>query len=119
MVNATAGMMAVKNKIMGTNYYTKTEKCSKCGHQPEGIHLGKSSAGWRFSFQYNGGVFYKNIRQMKNWLKDKKIEDEYGAEISYDKFWEMVRVKQMFAEKELPEKVIKIDGYNFFNYEFS
>ena len=28
---------------MGTNYYTKNNRCTACGHKPEGIHLGKSS----------------------------------------------------------------------------
>ena len=43
---------------MGTNYYTKINNCDKCGRYDK-IHLGKSSAGWQFYFQYNGGKYYK------------------------------------------------------------
>jgi len=115
---------------MGTNYYTQNELCKTCGHQPEGIHLGKSSYGWQFSFQYNGGQYYKNVDEMRDWLKDKKIENEYGAEISNDKFWEMVETKQNNPENlshyhECAKKYGKreyellIDGYSFTNREFS
>jgi hypothetical protein len=39
---------------MGTNYYVQTDSCLQaCEHcsASERIHLGKSSIGWRFSFQ--------------------------------------------------------------------
>lgn len=102
---------------MGTNYYVKTETCPTCGHKPEEIHLGKSSIGWTFSFQYNGGNFYKNVQEMKEWLKDKKIEDEYGRDISHDDFWKMVKRKQKEKNchaRDYPGGTeMLIDGYSF------
>lgn len=116
---------------MGTNYYLKTEKCETCGHKEEGLHLGKSSMGWQFSFQYNGGQYYKNVEEMKEWLKDKKIENEYGEEVSYAEFWEMIENKQKPDFKNHAEEVSKtnpsyargiefiINGYSFTDTSFS
>jgi len=108
---------------MGTNYYIKTNKCKECGNHPEGIHLGKSSFGWKFSFQYNGGEYYKNIKEMKDWLKDKKIEDEYGGELTPRQFWNMVEHKQKekmaHAEQICSKYDFMIDGYSFSDVEFS
>lgn len=111
---------------MGTNYYVQTERCDKCGRHDDDIHLGKSSAGWQFSFQYNGGKYYKNVREMKKWLKDKIIKDEYGETISTIDFWKMVKAKQTpnnlnhaarYASEHQGNMVI--DGYSFTDCEFS
>lgn len=114
---------------MGMNYYTRTKKCPTCENKPEGIHLGKSSAGWQFSFQYNGGQYYKNVEEMRAWLADKEIEDEYGEPVSHEKFWEMVEEKQKTAKlnhakmmhKDYPshEGEYVIDGYSFSDCTFS
>ena len=110
---------------MGTNYYVKTNKCETCGHKLEGIHLGKSSGGWQFSFQYNGGKFYKNVEEMKEWLKDKEIENEYGEVITQKAFWNMIEDKQKeklnHAEyvKERENINFIINGYSFSDYQFS
>ena len=105
---------------MGTNFYTKLNYCDKC-HRGDEIHLGKSSMGWQFSFQYNGGEYYKNVEEMKEWLKDKTIIDECGDIIEYKQFWEMVAVKQeKFTNshaEQFGDKVI--DGYSFTDSEFS
>jgi hypothetical protein len=113
---------------MGTNYYTKQKRCKSCGHKPAGIHLGKSSIGWHFSFQYNGGIYYKNVKEMKAWLAHKKIVDEYGEDILHADFWAMVKNKQKDGYKNHAQDAIKnrkskhdfvIDGYSFTNTEFS
>jgi len=108
---------------MGTNYYINQEKCSHCGHEPKRIHLGKSSFGWQFSFQYNGGKYYKNVDEMTVWLRDKTIIDEYGQEITQDDFWKMVQSKQgekLSHAKEHPSDVdFVIDGFSFSDCEFS
>lgn len=113
---------------MGTNYYTKTKTCSTCGHKPEGIHLGKSSAGWQFCFQYNGGKYYKNFKEMKDWLRDKEIEDEYGATLSSDDFFLMVKGEQKRKlnhftyckehHPEIMEHEYLINGYSFSDVDF-
>lgn len=108
---------------MGTNYYTTLNNCDKCARYDQ-IHLGKSSGGWQFSFQYNGGKFYKNIPEMKKWLKGKEIKDEYDDIISYKDFWKMVEEKQ----KEINNHALSfashgseqvIGGYSFSDCEFS
>ncbi len=114
---------------MGTNYYVKKDTCDTCGRHEE-IHLGKSSWGWQFSFQYNGGQFYKNIREMKKWLKDKRIKNEYNEEVTYEEFWKMVKDKQIkknlnhaaYCHKEYPyskDTNFIINGYSFTDGWFS
>lgn len=115
---------------MGTNYYTPREKCPTCGHKPEDIHLGKSSMGWQFSFQYNGGQYYKTVGEMRIWLADKKIVDEYGGEVLHEEFWKMVEEKQRNPENKnhAAEAIVSeqssydeyvIEGYSFTNAQFS
>ncbi len=103
---------------MGTNYYVKTDTCPSCGHKPEGIHLGKSSHGWKFAFRLNG-EYYKNIRQLRKWLKDKKIENEYGEEVEANVFWNMVKSKQKITDPSDDDISVIIDGYKFIDREFS
>jgi len=114
---------------MGTNYYAKKEPCPTCGHAPESIHLGKSSMGWQFSFQYNGGRYYKNVEEMREWLKDKSIFDEYGEKLSHEEFWKIVAAKQKPEFKNHAQQCRKeksfgylremvIDGYSFTDANF-
>ena len=109
---------------MGTNYYTKdrTNECKCCGRGVEEIHLGKSSGGWQFSFQYNDGKYYKNVEEMKKWLKDKVIEDEYEEVVTSEEFFDMINEKQTeennHANTYKDDKNIVIDGYSFTNCEF-
>ena len=114
---------------MGTNYYTRENECNHCGRFDE-IHLGKSSMGWQFSFQYNGGQYYKNVEEMKEWTKGKTIKNEYGELVKYDNFWQMVAEKQndrnsnhaKYCLKEYPgseSHEYVIDGYSFSDCEFS
>ena len=68
---------------------------------------------------------------MKEWLKGKKIKDEYGDDVSYDDFWKMVAAKQTKENLNHAEYVYKtkphymadsehvIDGYSFSDCEFS
>ena len=111
---------------MGCNFYLKTASCNTCGNKPQGLHLGKSSYGWAFHFQYNGGQFYKNVEEMKEWLKDKEIENEYGESVTHEEFWKMVYEKQKDLEHSMKEGIKKygeqygfiIDGYIFSDHEF-
>jgi len=105
---------------MGTNYYVKFDTCPTCGKAENSIHLGKSSYGWRFMFQYNEGRFYKNINEMKEWLADKKIVNEYGDRVLKSDFWTMVKAKQ----EDMPHGGTDIDlkeikEYDFYDREFS
>lgn len=104
---------------MGTNYYVKLDVCKSCGRPIDTIHLGKSSAGWKFMFQCNNN-FYKDIKSLKEWLKSKVIENEYGEKISKKDFWNMVKIKQKEkAAGGTEHGLIIIDGYDFYDREFS
>lgn len=100
------------------------------------IHIGKSSCGWKFLFNYNHFKFYEPTKEsINNFLssEDVTIYDEYGDKISVDKFWEMVDLKKggidnkeyyskyeetfpyMMLEESIPSELIK---YNAECYEF-
>lgn len=110
---------------MGTNYYARINICKECKRPEQEIHLGKNSFGWTFSFQYNEGQYYKNVKEMAEWLKDKRIFDEYGDECSADAFWKMVSAKQedngnrRHAKEHASPHDFFIDGYSFSDIEFS
>jgi hypothetical protein len=78
---------------MGCNYYLRQPPCRCCGQQEEGAHIGKSSIGWRFTF--NGSI-HNTIDKWREMIAspDVCIYDEYGENISKQKFWEMVEAKQ-------------------------
>lgn len=67
---------------MGTNYYVKSSPCACCGHTPEALHIGKSSAGWTFALHVHPELGLNSLDDWKTYLSDKGIEDEYGQEIS-------------------------------------
>ena len=94
---------------MGVNYYFKIkEKRQKeienfltdlekklIGFNTE-IHIGKSSAGWTFSFQET--PFYKSYKELLKFYEDNKnsieIVDEYGDKIDIDYFKKLVEDKK-------------------------
>lgn len=67
---------------MGTNYYVRTPGCEKaCEHcsQSQLVHLGKTSAGWRFLFQADPE--WPREEALARWRQRAAtgpIEDEYG-----------------------------------------
>lgn len=108
---------------MGTNYYANIEICPTCKRPKEEVHLGKNSYGWTFALQANGFRYYKDWEEMKEWLKGKKIKDEYGKTVSLRSFIAMVESKK---DIEAPEDVnypadmgIKVGSYTFHDCEFS
>lgn len=118
---------------MGTNYYVKTETCDHCGHKPEGLHIGKSSAGWQFLFQRIEEPLLHTMQAWKTFLEGKEIVDEYGRTILPDNFWSLVESKQdglnaktatleqygaPLAERHRYE-YSDPDGYRFMRTEFS
>jgi hypothetical protein len=106
---------------VGTNYYAKFKVCCKCGRS-EQLHLGKSSAGWTFLLQANHFEYYKTWPEMKRWLKDKVIENEYGDPVSRADFVRQVEGKQKNPElwkhgkndsQNIPADFAKEDPYGF------
>jgi hypothetical protein len=85
---------------MGTNFYLAKRPCKECGLEPEEIHLGKRSGGWRFLVQghiWNEalGSEIRSCKEMiavaramceKGWL----IRDEYGEEYAVQEFKEVL-----------------------------
>jgi hypothetical protein len=75
---------------MGTNYYVKTKACECCGHKEKDIHIGKSSMGWKFSFN----IRFKTAREWFGFLADKVIHDEYGDTITLEELKDKVKKLQ-------------------------
>mgnify|MGYP006278320635 CR=1 FL=1 len=75
---------------MGTNYYVAENLCECCERYDRGMHIGKSSYGWAFSF--HGTKELNSWKAWKEYLKDKKIVGDYDDFIEYDKFVELIEV---------------------------
>lgn len=81
---------------MGTNYYHEAERlCPHCNNETGGgeqTHIGKSSAGWSFSFHGTD-----DIKSYQDWLNvfalGGKILDEYGKYYSVGDFMTLVNNK--------------------------
>jgi hypothetical protein len=105
---------------VGTNYYHRFNECSCCGRYDE-RHIGKSSAGWTFSFQA-----YQDVNSFDEWkerLKEGKIVDEYGVELTLEEFVEMVKSKQTNGKNHAitypnDDNFVDKDGYSFSNRDF-
>ena len=57
------------------------------------IHICKRSAGWQICFDHNNGMYWTPSRKsLEEWTSNPGygICDEYGEELTYDEFWEMV-----------------------------
>lgn len=85
---------------MGTNYYLETDICTHCSRYKDRLHIGKSSAGWTFSFhgyrQCDGdNIEILSVKKWEELTSDTKsrIVDEYGEEIQRNDFWGMVNGK--------------------------
>lgn len=102
---------------MGTNYYAvKNGPSINIG----ALHIGKSSAGWKFNFQgYQDELNIKSIEDWKEYLKDKYIVDEYDRQISYEDFFKLVEEKQKEDNPDNFKYTANIDGYRFTFNDFS
>ncbi len=78
---------------MGTNFYLKSKRCDECGHVPDPMHIGKSSAGWKFCFEAS------RFETKKDWFafleeNQEYILDEYDEKVSLEDFKKMVEIKK-------------------------
>jgi hypothetical protein len=82
---------------MGTNYYAHLDVCKTCGSSEEVVHLGKSSAGWRFLFNFHAGRYYKDYPELLNFLDSEVdiIKTEYGEEVEINTFLALVLRKSI------------------------
>lgn len=120
---------------MGKNYYGKqiptAEHLNKIAQQVlqgelgvvktmlesfEPIHIGKSSAGWRFLFDGNNQE-WKTIQEFKDWIANYEIYDEYGGKYTQEEFWIEVEAKQLAptstSKSRNPYWYIVVDNYEF------
>lgn len=78
---------------MGTSYYTEEPACeAACEHCSERreLHIGKSSAGWKFGFQGHPDLGLTSWAAWQQFLADKPITDEYGRTLTLDEFRKVV-----------------------------
>lgn len=116
---------------MGTNYYAVRNRPTV--HDP--IHIGKSSAGWLFSFQTQNDrwsepvVIWNTYGQVKSWLykhtvldKDFVIMNEYDEIVSFEEFFDIVDTKQADEySRSNPDNFSyakNVDGYRFTDEDF-
>lgn len=116
---------------MGTNYYIRPNVCEHCGCSKEDrIHIGKSSAGWKFCFN---GMERKTKAEWFEFLENNKnnIYDEYGRKEDLEKLKEFINSKAEGLDdssymKIHPEQYLyrcqeewTEDGVRFYPGEFS
>lgn len=112
---------------MGTNYYAVEKKFSL--HRNI-IHIGKSSAGWKFLFHGYQNYEYAwdkspiNLNSLEDWKKflmnkEYGILDEYDEEISYEDFFKKVEEKQTEENEENFRDCANVNGYRFCYRNFS
>lgn len=53
------------------------------------IHLGKRSSGWKFCWNFNSNKHYSNKEELLDFIRSRRIVDEYGDEIQPDEFIQM------------------------------
>jgi hypothetical protein len=110
---------------MGTNYYLVKNKPST----DSGLHIGKSSFGWRFLFHkpsiWDFDRPLNTFEQWRDYLKETTesgthvIMDEYDKIISLDDFLEMVANKQKEDKPDMFEYCENVNGYRFSSSKFS
>jgi hypothetical protein len=53
------------------------------------IHLGKRSMGWKFCWNFNDNKYYSNKEELLEFIRSRRVVDEYGDEIHPDEFIQM------------------------------
>lgn len=111
---------------MGINYYVVKRKPTIT----EPLHIGKSSAGWRFLFhEVNKGstdfdydLEIHTFEQWRDFLKNNKrivILDEYDQEIKVDKLLKLIEDKQKINNPVDFLYNKNVNGYRFSDSNFS
>lgn len=109
---------------MGTNYYLVKNRPSV----EKGLHIGKSSIGWRFLF-HKPSVWEvdKPLNTFEQWREYLTITTENGSHViineydeivSLDSFLELVSIKQNENRKDMFEYCENVNGYRFATGEF-
>ena len=113
---------------MGRNFYCIKKQPSLYN---KAIHIGKSSAGWKFNFRgyqrepigefTTETISINSVDDWKEYLKndDLVILDEYDKIITYDEFFELVEEKQKSDNPDNFKYSANINGYRFTFTDFS
>lgn len=99
---------------MGTNYYTLADaevSLQYPGGVSEELHIGKNSYGWQFSFRAHEDLGIVSRDKWFEFLKGRVIYDEYGDEISLDRFVKLVLSKQSDENKNHRIECLKSDDF--------
>lgn len=101
---------------MSTNYYLHRDFCKCCGKPKDILHIGQSSAGWRFLFNYQDGL--KKYEDLNSFLDTGIIYDEYDNRISKKEFLQKIEDKQKSAPRLADNYMFLkvIDGYEFMEW---
>lgn len=131
---------------MGTNYYVEFRPCEHCGLRKKSIHIGKSSAGWKFHFRgyrqlgglddvYTNHPDDKVILSWKGWQQylsqleaenESDIKDEYGEVKTLRELESFIEAKQASGDldgewlrhMQKDYDWVDTDGYQFTDREF-
>ena len=109
---------------MSTNYYLVKNRPSVS----EPLHIGLSSAGWRFLFYkpslWEIGVPINTYEQWRDYLKESTesgeyvIMNEYDELVSYDDFIKLVQSKQSENRPDMFAYCENVNGYRFSGSDF-
>lgn len=116
---------------MGTNYYVVKKKPTIASP----LHIGKSSAGWKFSFQEVKKYFSEydydlEIHTYNQWLKflednvgyknngEYVILNEYDEEVSLKELLDLIDKKQKIENPDDFTYSKNVDGYSFTDVDF-
>lgn len=77
----------------------------------ERVHIGKSSAGWKFLFNKNEKE-WSSFEEYKTWINQFEIRSEYSEDISHEDFWRKVENKQK-DKSSVGEYCTDLEGYDF------
>ena len=110
---------------MGTNYYLVKNRPSISSP----LHIGKSSAGWRFLFHkpsiWETDKPLNTFEQWRDYIKERTeskdfvIMNEYDDLVSFDYLTELIEEKQKLNKPDMFEYCENINGYRFASGEFS
>ncbi len=53
------------------------------------VHLGKRSMGWKFCWNFHKDTYYHNKATLEDFIRNGRVIDEYGIELTPDEFLEM------------------------------
>ena len=89
---------------MGTNYYWTENPCPHCGRGDNQLHIGKKSAGWRFSLRAHSD-HQPPLRSWAAWklaLAAGVVRNEYDEPLPADVFVAMVEASRDEKRNHIP-----------------